>query len=317
MIQVLVEMESEKTWSTHSLELLSDAATVAKRWNTGVTAWVLTASPAIPAVTDLAACGCRQLLHLRHERFASWSSEVIAAALENTRLPDAKLFFLPGTARGEEVAARFNAPWIPDALTLAVTRTGELEVTAVLPGGKLSRVHRHTGVVTMRPGVAEIRRETPGSIEVKEIAVDLSEVPQLTTVGQFFPADPKTVDITFSNRIVSAGRGTNGTDGVALVAKLADALHASLGASRVVVDLGRAKPERQVGQTGRTVRPDLYVACGISGASHHLAGMRDSKHIVAINTDPAAPIHEVAHLSLRGDLHQLAPLIIDRLAKRK
>src|SRR5205823_266530 len=129
---------------------------------------------------------------------------------------------------------------IPDALTLAVTRTGELEVTAVLPGGKLSRVHRGDKplVVTMRPGVAEIRRETAGPIEVKEIAADLSHVPELTSVGQFFPADPKTVDITFSNRIVSAGRGTNGTEGVALVAKLADALHASLGASRVVVDLG-------------------------------------------------------------------------------
>lgn len=289
------------------MELLSDAAAIAKRWNTTVTGLVLT-SASLPPVNTLADCGCRQLLHLRHERFAHWSSETIAAALEQY---PARLRFLPGTARGEEVAARLNAPWVPDALTLAVTRTDELEVTAVLPGGKLARVHKHTGTVTMRPGVAEIRRE-PGPIEVKEITVDLSGVPPLTTTEQFFPADPKTVDITFANRIVSAGRGAGSVE---LVAQLADALDASLGASRVVVDLGWAKPERQVGQTGKTVRPDLYVACGISGASHHLAGMRDSKHIIAINNDPAAPIHEVAHLSLRGDLRQLIPLILNRLSK--
>ena len=124
------------------------------------------------------------------------------------------------------------------------------------------------------------------------------------------------MDITHANRIVSAGRGTNGPAGIQLVARLAGALQASLGASRMVVDLGWVPQERQVGQTGRTVRPDLYVACGISGASHHLAGMRDSQHIVAINSDAAAPIHEVAHLSLRGDLQQVIPEIIAILQKR-
>jgi electron transfer flavoprotein alpha subunit len=84
----------------------------------------------------------------------------------------------------------------------------------------------------------------------------------------------------------------------------------------MAVDLGWAHVERQVGQTGRTVRPELYVACGISGASHHLAGMRESKHIVAINPDPAAPIHDVAHLSLRADLHQLIPAIRQTLQRR-
>jgi electron transfer flavoprotein alpha subunit len=103
---------------------------------------------------------------------------------------------------------------------------------------------------------------------------------------------------------------------VRLVADLADALGASLGASRMVVDLGWLPFERQVGQTGKTVRPDLYVACGISGASHHQAGMRDSKHIVAINPEPSAPIHDIAHLSLRGDLHQLIPAIRAALQRR-
>ena len=100
------------------------------------------------------------------------------------------------------------------------------------------------------------------------------------------------------------------------VAELARALHASPAASRMAVDLGWAPPERQIGQTGQTVRPDLYVACGISGARHHLAGMIDSKHIVAINNDSTAPIHEVAHLSLPCDLQQLIPKIVALLAER-
>ena len=124
------------------------------------------------------------------------------------------------------------------------------------------------------------------------------------------------MDLVFARRVVSAGRGAGGPDGVRLVEELADALGASLGASRMVVDLGWAPPARQVGQTGRTVRPDLYVACGISGASHHLAGMRDSKHIVAINPDGTAPIHDVAHLSLRGDLHRVIPAILAALGRR-
>ena len=101
------------------------------------------------------------------------------------------------------------------------------------------------------------------------------------------------------------------------IASLAETLSASVAASRMAVDLGWAPPERQVGQTGKSVRPDLYVACGISGASHHLAGMRDSRHIVAINSDPDAPIHEVAHLSLYGDLHQVVPAIESAVARRK
>jgi electron transfer flavoprotein alpha subunit len=102
-----------------------------------------------------------------------------------------------------------------------------------------------------------------------------------------------------------------------LVANLARDLDASPAASRMVVDLGWAAPERQVGQTGKTVRPDLYIACGISGASHHLAGMRDSKHVIAINTDADAPIHDIAHLSLCGDLHAVVPAIRKRLTRRR
>jgi electron transfer flavoprotein alpha subunit len=206
-------------------------------------------------------------------------------------------------------------------LTLSVTRTGTLEVSASLANGKLSRVFRPVGerpvIVTMRAGVAEARRsEGAKAPEIRTCEVDLLSVPELTRIERFLPADPRTIDLVFAPRIVAGGRGTGGAEGLRLVGELADALHASVGVSRVVVDLGWAPYELQVGQTGRTVRPDLYVACGISGASHHVAGMRQSKHIVAINPDRTAPIHDVAHLSLFGEMQTLIPAIQDELHRR-
>ena len=325
--QVLATTDTSGAWSAHTLELLSDAAALAKRWNgrTGVRV-LLAPGDSTPDVSTLAAHGCDAVLMLRSERFRAWASETVAAALAGQVPPDCRAIFLPGTARGEEVAAlmaaRMGTVWVPDALTVSTTRTGALDVTAVLPGGRLSRVHRapegRPAILTMRPGVAEARRREPLTTpEVTERAVDLADVPVLTETDTFLPADPKTVDLTFANRIASAGRGAGGPEGVALVAALAEALGASLGASRMAVDLGWAPQARQVGQTGRTVRPDLYVACGISGASHHIEGMRDSRHIVAINPDASASIHDVAHLSLHGDLHRVIPAILEKIVRRE
>lgn len=325
LVQVLVSADAQKKWTTHSLELVSDARVVANRMNGTVGAFLLT-TPTDSGFdfNELAAHGCRRVSHLRNDRFANWSSETIAVALDAHRSTSCRLILLPGTARGEEVAAllseRLQTVWVPDALSFAVTRSGAVEITAVQPGGKLSRLVRMTSdrgaVATMRPGVAEAKRERAGVLEVQVKDIDLSSVPALTNVEKFLPADPKTIDITFANRVVSAGRGTGGPEGVQLVTKFAEALHASLGASRMVVDLGWLPQQRQVGQTGRTVKPDLYVACGISGATHHLAGMRDSKHIIAINSDSKAPIHDVAHLSLKSDLNQVIPAIVASLQRR-
>jgi electron transfer flavoprotein alpha subunit len=322
VVQVLACAEPDGRWSAVTHELLGDASALARRWAGRVGAWVLNEASGLD---ELAAQGCQVVWRLRSERLAGWSSEAVAAALARHLPPGCRLVLLPGTSRGEEVAAllaeALGTDWVADALTLAVTRSGALEITATLPGGKLSRVHRaadgRPAVVTMRPGVPEaVRVDRPGPPEVRETDVDLSDVPALTAVERSLPADPRTLDLVFARRVVSAGRGAGGPEGVRLVEGLADDLGASLGASRMVVDLGWAPPERQVGQTGRTVRPDLYVACGVSGASHHLAGMRDSRHIVAINPDASAPIHDVAHLSLRGDLHRVIPAIQAALRRR-
>jgi electron transfer flavoprotein alpha subunit len=326
VVQTLVLADSSGGWSRHALELLGDASTLAKRLSGCVGAWFVTANGVDePPAEELAAFGCDLLLRLTNDRFRHWSSEAVCAALAPHVSPGCRVIFLPGNARGEEVAAllaeRLDIEWIPDVLTLSVTRTGTLEISASLASGRLSRLFRPMAerpvIFTMRAGVAEPRQvSNPAGLEMRTIEVDLSKVPTLTTVERSLPADPRTIDLVFAQRIVAGGRGTGGAEGLRLVGTLADALHASVGVSRMVVDLGWAPYELQVGQTGRTVRPDLYVACGISGASHHVAGMRASKHIVAINPDRSAPIHDVAHLSLFGDMQTVIPAIQAELQRR-
>jgi electron transfer flavoprotein alpha subunit len=106
-------------------------------------------------------------------------------------------------------------------------------------------------------------------------------------------------------KLIAGGRGVGSRAGFEILLRVAAKLGAGVAASRIAVDLGWIDPERQVGQTGKTVRPELYLACGISGASHHLEGMSDSRHIVAINTDPQAPLMLQAELGLQADLHQV------------
>ncbi len=326
-VEVLASTGLDGQWTPVTLELLSDASALAARWQGQVGVCVLAAAAPPPAaLAELAAHGGDFIHILYGERFAHWCSEAITAALASQVGPECNVVLLPAGAHGEEVAAllavRLETDWLADALTLAVTRTGALEITATLPGGKLSRLHRppigKPVIVTMRPGVAEIRkRDRYEAPDVRSVTVDLGEVPVLTVVKKHLPADPKTVDLVHAERIVSAGRGAGGPEGLRLVAALADDLGAAVGVSRLIVDLGWAPSERQVGLTGRTVRPDLYVASGISGASHHVAGMRESRHIVAINPDRKAPIHAVAHLSLVGDLHQVIPAIRAALQRRR
>jgi len=166
----------------------------------------------------------------------------------------------------------------------------------------------------LKPGVAEAMPpeldrtatvERIGSLEVGEETV---------RVEREIPADPSEVDIRHADRIVAGGRGLGGADGFQRLARVASVLKAAVAASRVAVDHGWIDRERQVGQTGKTIAPALYLACGISGASHHLAGIAAARHIVAINTDPNAPIFKAAHLALVADLHEVLSQVEAQLA---
>jgi electron transfer flavoprotein alpha subunit len=239
--------------------------------------------------------------------FRSLNAEAILAPFRP------RLVLASGSPDGREWAARLavRRGWrlFSPALQAGFDRAGRLVVTALSACGRYAREavleSDETAVLTLKAGVAEAKppdTDRVGTVE-RTASVEIGEEP--IRVEREIPADPGEVDIRYAERIVAGGRGLGGAEGFEQLARVAQLLKAGVAASRVAVDLGWIDRERQVGQTGKTVAPELYLACGISGASHHLAGIAEARHIVAINTDPDAPIFKAAHLGLVADLREV------------
>ncbi len=165
-------------------------------------------------------------------------------------------------------------------------------------------------VATLQAGAFGLSGDPSGSPQVEKVDTDGSC--GLEFAG-YEAAEKTDVDLTKAEIIVSAGRGVGKPENIEMISKLAEALGGEYGASRPVVDAGWVSHNRQVGSTGQTVKPDLYMACGISGAIQHLAGMKKSEFVVAINTDKDAPIGEVADVLVVADVKQLVPALTEKL----
>jgi electron transfer flavoprotein alpha subunit len=229
----------------------------------------------------------------------------------------------PATAMGKDLMPRVTAR-LDVSLASDVTEThvndGVFSVVRPVYAGKAYATvafRRTPAAATLRPNVFPIATpDTSRTAEVKSIGATIVDAFQAKVTDILAAAKGK-VELTEANIVVSGGRGIKGPENYYLIQELADALGGAAGASRAIVDAGWVDHSHQVGQTGKTVSPTLYIACGISGAIQHLAGMSSSKFIVAINKDPEAPIFKVADYGIVGDLFEVVPRLTEQVKALK
>jgi electron transfer flavoprotein alpha subunit len=227
---------------------------------------------------------------------------------------------LASTQEGKEIAGRLAVKLDNGLLTDAVAVAADGTATQIVFAGSVivtSKVTKGLPIVTIRPN-SVTPTPAPATPAVEQLTVVASDTDKLTTVLERVAEQKGSrPELTEASIVVSGGRGVGNADNFKLVEEMADLLGAAVGASRAAVDSGYYPHQFQVGQTGKTVSPQLYVALGISGAIQHRAGMQTSKTIVAVNKDPEAPIFELADFGVVGDLFKVVPQADEEIRKRK
>ncbi|NNE70137.1 MAG: electron transfer flavoprotein subunit alpha/FixB family protein [Rhodothermales bacterium] len=305
-----------------SLEVLSQAREQARDLGLAVDAVVLSDDPD-SHVDAIAAYGPDRILTVQHGAFAQHRNQPVLAALAHViKETGPRVVLMASTEAAKDVlgalAVRSGAAAIPDVASFEIKGDSVSALRPVMAAKQLARTtsDASTVLVSVRSGSYEAVPES-GETSVEPIAFSYDDSDPAMVLREILTAGGDAVDLNEARVVVAAGRGVKDQEGKALVEELAGLFGGAIGASRAVVELGLFPATTQIGQTGKVVSPELYFAVGISGAIQHVAGMSNSRVIVAINKDADAPIFQYATYGLVGDLYKILPPLIAGLKAAK
>ena len=307
-----------------ALELLGKARVLADTLNEKVVG-ILLGHNISDKAQDLIACGADKIICADDEALKDYLTEPYTQAITQIikeKNPSAILIGATTIGRdlGPRISARVSTGLTADCTSLEVGENRDLLMTRPAFGGNVMATivcqdHRPQ-MSTVRPGVMKaFEKDASRTGEVETITINFDKSKFRVRLVETVKETKDLVDITEANVLISGGRGVGNQEGFDKLKDLANVLDAEVSASRAMVDSGLINHDRQVGQTGKTVRPDLYFAMGISGAIQHLAGMEESELIIAINKDKDAPIFQTADLGIVGDIKAIVPMLTEALKK--
>jgi electron transfer flavoprotein alpha subunit len=310
-------------WNRQSFEALAAAAKIAQLQNLPLQAAIL-GTNLQELGKQAAGCGVERVHLLEHALLADYTPDGYTAALEQLiHRQDPKVVVLPHTYQvrdfAPKLATRLNTALISDVVDVK-SDASKLTFVRQLFQGKLNADVQAGGelqIVSIQAGAFRAAESNGAAGQVEEFHPELDASKIRSHPEEPFREAQRSVDLGAAQIIVSVGRGIKEKDNMPVVEQLAEALGAELAASRPICDNGWLPMERQVGSSGQTVSPKLYLAVGISGAIQHLVGMKGSQTIVAINKDENAPIFESADYAAVGDLFEIVPALVDEIKKVK
>ncbi len=330
-IYVFIEHDNRLA-SKVSLELLGKAQGLAKEFSkqgkTQIVTAILIGHELGNIADELIHHGADHVIIVQDEPFSTYRTDIYTKAIvQIAREKKPEILLFGATPQGRDLAPRVanrlrtgltadctGLEICPDEGILLQTRPafgGNIMATIVCPDNRPQ-------MATVRPGVMRKSprdTERPGTREV--MTVDLDEKDFMIRILDIIASEKKSGKLEDAKIIVAGGHGVSSREGFETLKSLSEELGAELGASRAAVDAGWIGQEHQVGQTGKTVQPDLYIACGISGSIQHLAGMAQSRYVISINTDRRAPIVAASDVTFIGDLFEVVPLLTDRIREYK
>jgi electron transfer flavoprotein alpha subunit len=309
-----------------SLELLGEGRRIADELGVKLTALLL-GNNIEALATTLAQHGADEVLVADDKNLEHYTTDAytkVICDLANERKPG--ILFVGATFIGRDlgprIAARLSTGLTADCTSIEVeVENGALLATRPAFGGNLMATiacpdHRPQ-MATVRPGVFAKITTDPSNCNIEKVDVQLADSDVRTKVLEIIKSKKDIVDIAEADFIVAGGRGVGSKENFALLKELADALGGTVGGSRAAVENGWIDGAYQVGQTGKTVRPQIYIACGISGAIQHVAGMQESDLIIAVNKDDSAPIMKIADYAIVGDVAKVVPELIAQVKEVK